>query len=75
MTIGAALAWIAFGVAMFLLGESIATRFGRDPLLMLNRGLLHIRAAEKCARLSCEAAGIEWRRQYSECLRWARSNQ
>jgi hypothetical protein len=60
---------------MMLVGSFAANKFGGDLLLMLNRGLLHLRASEQCLKLCWAAAAAEWNRQYAECLHWARRHQ
>jgi len=69
MTLGGILLWILFAIALVVCGN----RGG--VLLLLSRAIDNMRAAIRCAELSAIAAMWEWKRQWSECVRWVRLNR
>lgn len=69
MTIGYALLWIVGMLALTIVGSK------GGLLLLLSRAIDNLRAAIRCAELSASAARWEWARQWSECVRWARTSR
>ena len=69
MTLGGVICWILFAIALVVCGN-----YG-GVLLILSRAIDNMRAAIRCAELSAIAAMWEWKRQWGECVRWARSSR
>ncbi len=69
MTLGGTICWILFAIVLVVCGN-----YG-GVLLLLSRAIDNMRAAIRCAELATIAAMWEWKRQWSECKRWARSSR
>lgn len=69
MTLGGALLWILFAIALVVCGNH------GGVLLLLSRAIDNMRAAILCAELCWGAARWEWARAWGECKRWVKVNR
>lgn len=69
MTLGYVILWLLGTVALVVMGSK------GGVLLLLSRAIDNMRAAIRCAELAGIAAMWEWKRQWGECVRWARASR